>query len=85
MILLIKKNHVIETTEDFKMFLLEIKNGILASILFIASVTETAAATAFVHRDVSNVFQYHVAVLQMFNICGNILGDADQSCRLRHP
>jgi hypothetical protein len=57
MILLIKKNHVIETTEDFKMFLLEIKNGILASILFIASVTETAAATAFVHRDVSNVFQ----------------------------
>jgi hypothetical protein len=44
-----KKNHVIDTTEDLKMFLLEKKNVISTTIRFTASVTEATAATAFVH------------------------------------
>jgi hypothetical protein len=63
-----KKNHVIKTTEGLKMFLLEKKNITSTTIRFIASVTEVTAATAFVHRAVSDAFRYHAALMHFSGI-----------------
>jgi hypothetical protein len=63
MIQISKKNHMIETTEDLKMFLPE--KGIASWPLSCLpqSVTDATAATDFVHRAVTDAFEYHAATL----------------------